>query len=245
MPIPKPESRTKQFFKSSTPWDILSGIAGGGTGAASAYKFLSTNPLVDPNAKTWGTVAAIGVGLSVGSQITKAVLGYKAQKSKSSMHDLAGCLHTLNGILLADDKNAGLRATVHVPDGEDQLVQVLDYVGDNRKPKTEGRRRPINCGVIGKACREREAFCGHRTTDKYEDFLQQMVRVYSMTDAQARALDPATQAWMAAPLPGANNAIEGVLYLDSTDRAFFTEARQAAIVYGSVAIAFYVGLRYA
>jgi hypothetical protein len=242
MPIPTPESGWKRFWKTSIPHDVGTAIAGSGSAAAAAVRFFTSNP----PSPGWGTVIAGGAALGLMIQLHKARRTYAQQKQKDGVHDLAGCLHTLNAILLGseDNSSAGLRSTVHVPDGSGQLVQALDYVGDQRKKKTKGRKMPIYCGVVGRACRERAAFSGSRTTDVHDDFINQMISTYGFDKEGAQRLDPSTKAWMASPLVASNGDVEGVLYLDAKQSAFFTDERQQAVAFASVGIAFFVGLRY-
>jgi hypothetical protein len=245
MSIPTPESGWTRFWKSETPWDLLSAGAGLGTGGGATYKFFTTDPLVDPNAYTWGWIVGSGVLVAGLSQVGKGVQRYRRESAKNSTHDLAGCLHTMNAVLLgdSDSKTVGLRSTVHVPDGSD-LVQALDYVGDQRKKNTQGRRMPVNVGAIGKALREKSISCACRTTDNHEDFVRQMITSYSFSEEQARNLDASTMSWMAVPLKGERDAVAGVLYCDCQERDFFSDERQRLLAFAAVGIAYFVGLRY-
>jgi hypothetical protein len=78
----------------------------------------------------------------------------------------------------SNEADGGLRSTIHVPDGDDTLVQVLDYVGDQRGGATKGRRFSVSCGAIGKACRERQACGGARDTEDREAFIRELIREY-------------------------------------------------------------------
>jgi hypothetical protein len=242
MAIPTQRSRWQRFWNTTVPYEIGAALSGTGTSAAAAQRFFTASP-ADP---FWGTISASGAALALGFQLMKLRRTYAQQIARDGIHDLAGCLHTLNAILIGGEKEVekvGLRSTVHVTVGKD-LVQALDYVGDQRKKNTQGRRMPVNCGVIGKACREKDVFFGSRTADSYEDFLQQMIKLYSFDEEGAKRLDPLTQAWIAGPLMDRSGNVEGVLYCDCKQRDFFTEERQRAIAFGAAGIAFFVGLRY-
>jgi hypothetical protein len=209
-------------------------------GSIGSPLFTTSPPLV-----FWGIVAGIGAVVAFLAQLGRAKSTYSQLAVKDSVHELAGCVHTLNAILIGADRDAlqGLPLTVHAVDG-DYLVQILDYVGNQRKAGTKARRTPIHCGVIGKACGEKAAFSGCRTTDNHEDFVRQIVKHYGFDLERAKALDASTQAWIAAPLIKGDGSVEGVLYCDSLQRDFFTEDRCVAIGYAAVGIVFFVGKRY-
>lgn len=189
MGIPKPKSKWQRFWKSTLPYDIGTALAGGGTSAASAAKFFTSTP----PSPGWGYIAGGGAGVALLVQLARARSAYSQLLLKDSVHELAGCLHTLNAILAGSDIEGleGLRSTVHAVDG-DHLVQILDYVGNQRRTGTQGRKTPIHCGVIGKACREKAIFSGSRETDNHPDFLQQMVKHYGFDTERAKALDAPT-----------------------------------------------------
>jgi hypothetical protein len=241
MALPKPRTKWQVFCRSTAPYDIASALSGGGTAAASAARFFfGTPPLL-----WWGVLAAAGASGALVAQLLKAKNGVAREiaAAQDALVGLTGCLHTLNAVVGAGQQDHGFRSTVHAIDG-DALVQCVDYVGDQRKRETFGRRTPIHCGVIGKAYREKAMLAGSRETDSYADFIRQMIQVYGFDADRARALDPMTQSWIAAPLIQNGNDVEGVLYCDSTQPGFFTEERQRAIGYAAVGIAFFVGKAY-
>lgn len=239
MAIPTPESGWSRFWKSETPWDLVSAGAGLGTGGGAAYRFFSADPAIDPNALTWGWIVAAGVLVAGLSQLVKAVRRWKLDAAKDSPHDLAGCLHTVNAILCS--VGAIPRALVFDPPFTfpmgSRLVQALDYAGDQRKKNTKGRRRSVNVGAIGKAFRERAAICAHRVNENHDDFVNLMVTIYGYSEDQARALEPSTMSWMAVPLKSTSGDVEGVLYCDCKVRDFFTEDRQAVVIFAAIGIA--------
>jgi hypothetical protein len=135
-------------------------------------------------------------------------------------------------------------------DDPDCLEQALEYVGDQRKTRTAGRRMKISLGVVGKAYRDalsnpgrHESFADARMSPDYEAFLNQMVREYGYTKEGARALDHQTQSWFAFAIVAAGT-IEGVLYCDSTKPDFFSDSRIQDIEHAIAGIAYFVHLRY-
>ena len=61
----------------------------------------------------------------------------------------------------------------------------------------------------------------------------------------ARLLNPAVMSWMAVPLfDPQRQQVEAILYLDSTERDFFTETRQELVLSAASGIAVFIGRRY-
>ena len=89
-----------------------------------------------------------------------------------------------------------------------------------------------------------EIFHDSRTSADHDAFVSQMVRDYSFSTASARALNPATMSWVAVAFREADGTVAGVLYCDSKQPDFFTDARQEDILHATVGIAYFVGLRY-
>jgi hypothetical protein len=80
--------------------------------------------------------------------------------------------------------------------------------------------------------------------DRYEDYIRELVENWNFTEGDARRLNPATMAWMAVPITNLSGTLEGVLYLDATDRDFFTEERQWLAIQATTGIAKFVARRY-
>ena len=103
--------------------------------------------------------------------IFKFVLSVQKESGKDRIHALEGSLHTVHALMvsLESKPNPKLRLTIHVlsPDKKN-LIQALDYVGDQRKTKTAGRITPANCGIIGKALSEGKLACGSRKSENHE-----------------------------------------------------------------------------
>lgn len=223
--------------------------AGGLLGAAGRF-FLS-------DALGWGlfTAGTAAAGLTVQGFKARALVTQLGRDQ--SLHDLEGCLHTLETILLGPDlepsrrSTAGLRLTVHVPDGSGNLVQAMNYIGDQRGSGGAGRCMPENVGIVGQAYRQAkleptlQVLEDHRITEHYDDFVNQMVTGYAFSPEAARQLSAATMSWLAIAIPHHEGRVEGVLYCDSKEAEFFTDARQADILHATVGIAYFIGLRYA
>jgi hypothetical protein len=250
MPISLPESGWQKFRRSTGLHDILAGVISAGGLFVAAGRFFVTD------APGWGWFTS-GMGV-----LGLVVQGLKSRKliqelqRDDSVHELQGCLQTLETILLGPDLDperraaAGLRLTIHVPDGRGSLVQVIGYVGDQRGGSGARRTIPENVGIIGHAYREAQLIPGklevladRRTSNDYDEYIEQMVTDYGFTADTARKLNPATMSWLAIAIPG-NANVEGVLYCDSKLPDFFSDARKEDILHATVGIAYFVGLRY-
>src|SRR5207237_856519 len=125
---------------------------------------------------------------------------------KHTPHDLAGCLHALYAILMtgkepgAASHDPGLRITIHVPTENGQkLQQVLDYVGAKRGETVAGSKLPAQCGIIGKAFREKQICTAKRKNQDYMGYVRELVQEWGFTEADANKRHPASMAWMAIP----------------------------------------------
>jgi hypothetical protein len=249
MAIPTPRSWWSRLWRTDLPWDVGSAVAGFATGLSAAFRFFFTDPAVMPDAKLWGWIVLGGVVVAAAMQFGKAIAKWWVQAEDKSVHELAGCLHAVNAVLLggADPKTVALRSTVWVPDkGQKELVQALDYVGDQRKKKTLGRRMKVEVGAVGKAFLEKTSIYQSRAMDSsVEDFVAQMMKEYQFPEKDARLLDKTTMSWMAVPLVNLlKGEVEGVLYFDCRVADYFDQDRQRAIAFASVGIAYFVALRY-
>lgn len=248
MPIAGPQSAWARFRKTTAVYDLWSGAIGAGGLLVSAARFFTTGN------SGWGWFVVVLAVVVLIVQGFKARATYGQQAQKESVHELQGCLQTLETVLLGPDlepakrQRAGLRLTVHIPDGN-SLVQAMDYVGDQRTPKGAGRRLPENMGVIGQAYQQAkltgsiEIHCEYRASEDYDAFLSQMVRDYAFTLEAAQKLHAGTKSWLAVPILNAGT-VEGVVYCDSKLPDFFTDARQEDVLHAMAGIAYFVGLRY-
>jgi hypothetical protein len=125
-----------------------------------------------------------------------------------------------------------------------QLQQVLDYVGHSRGGKTAGRKFPIQSGIIGWAVRAKKTANAFRAKPDYNEYLDELVTKWGYTPEDAKRLDRDSMAWLAIPLENQNKEVEGVLYIDSVDPAFFTDTRINLAHSAAAGIAVYAGKRY-
>jgi hypothetical protein len=217
--------------------------------AATAGVVASQKLIVDGWRVAGWLVATSAFGVCALS-ILRAVVTYRQQARKESLHELEGCLMTIHAILAEDDspecqQEAGLRLTVHVAISDHQLQQVLDYVGDDRGGCTAGRVFPMQSGIAGHVFRTREPFAAERFEQEYEGYVRELIKEWGYIEQDARKLNPATQAWMAVPLVAPPAAeIQGVLYLDSRDRDYFTAARQRLVINAAYGVAQFATRRY-
>jgi hypothetical protein len=129
---------------------------------------------------------------------------------------------------------------------EEKFAQITEYIGDHPKSGRIGRRFPINAGIIGKAYREKDVFVGRRANDDYDAYVQELVRDWNYTEERAKKLNPGVKEWMGVPIHDANrDRVEAVLFLDATERHFFTEQRQEVVLAAVNGIAVFIGKRYA
>jgi putative methionine-R-sulfoxide reductase with GAF domain len=242
--IPRPGGRVRRFLAQATPYDIGIAFAAAFIAYLGALKsFEASKP-----SEGWAYIVAIAILLVL--TITKHVVMWWGTEAKRSPDAIESCLHLMHDILIAGrPENAGdpkLRLTVHVPcDDGRNLMQILDYVGDQRRKRTMGRKFPVGSGIIGKAFREKQFISASRTNDNYETYVQEMVAKWGYSEEEARSRDPSTMAWLALPLTDQDKQkVEGIVYLDSIDRDFFSDDRQKLVSVACVAIARYVAQRY-
>lgn len=253
MTISGPESGWEKLWKTTAVYDLGAAIVAAGGLAAGGGRFLSTGE------RFWGWVMMALALFALTVHALKARRTYRDQLEKDSIHELRGCLMTLDAVLLGPDLDparrtaVGLRLTIHIPDGEDSLVQALDYVGDQRLPAGGGvgRRLSSNVGIVGRAYRQAQLdpdapqsiLSDSRETENYDAFLDQMIREYGFAPDVARQLNPATMSWAAVAI-STRGTVEGVLYCDSKVADFFSDSRKEDILHATAGIAYFVGLRY-
>jgi hypothetical protein len=192
------------------------------------------------------SLLALATAAALVLNFVKGAVSLAALRRKESPHELEGCLHTLHSVLLSSWEAEGkLRIALHVPVGQGLLEQVTEYIGDTPKPGRVGRRFPANAGIIGRAFRENDNFVSQRENDNYEEYVKELVESWNYTEDLARLLNPAVMSWMAVPFHDpVRRKVEGILYLDSTNRDFFTDERQALILRAAAGIAVFIGRRY-
>jgi hypothetical protein len=237
MPIPRPPRGIRWILAQTATYDILIAVFASVIGFSSAWNYFSAGRVFV------ALVAGVGtVGVLVFA-IARQGLGLAAARKKESSHELEGCLYTLHAVLAPPD-GCRLRLAIHVPVGE-MLEQVTQYVGDRPRQHRIGRQFPASAGIIGKAFREKRVFVGRRINDDYEKYVRELVRNWNYTEERARKLDPGVMEWMAVPFYGTDRQrVEGVLFLDSTTRGFFTPERQEVVLAAVRGIAVFIGKRY-
>jgi hypothetical protein len=76
-------------------------------------------------------------------------------------------------------------------------------------------------------------------------YVSELVGDWGYPPELAARLNPAIFAWMAVPFNDpVRQQVQGILYVDSTDRDFFTDARQDLVLQASAGIARFVVRRY-
>ncbi len=195
----------------------------------------------DQNYVAASMTAAGTLGVMACGSIAQALNLWSAWQ-KDSTSDLEGCLHILHAIL-APEPECLLRIAVHRPVG-DELQQITEYIGADPKKGRIGRRFPGNAGVIGKAFRERLALVATRQSENHQAFIQELKTTWNYTEAKARQLHPGAMQWMAAPVQASDGAVLGVLFLDVTEREFFTPVRQDQVLAATRGIAVFIARRY-
>jgi GAF domain len=235
MPIPRPPRGIRWLLTQTATYDVLIAAFTSVIGFSSAWNYWSQG--------RWRLAIIVFLGTVgiVAFSVLKHLIGLAAARKKDSTHELEGCLYTLHEVL-APDPQCRLRLAIHVPVDE-TLEQVTEYVGDKPKPGRIGRRFPANAGITGKAFRERDVFVGRRINDDYEAYVREMVREWNYTEERARHLEPGVMEWMAVPFIESDR-VYAILYLDATQRGFFTPDRQELVLAAQRGIAVFVGKRY-
>lgn len=245
--LPGKEPILTQIFGKAAVYDfILAPLAIVGS-AVLAYEYAYRHQ--------WGRAWLMGISsvcvLVAGN--SKAAIGWFNQRAETEIHELEGCLHTLHAVLMsdfgADAPQPNLRITIYRPvNGGQQLEQILDYVGRPKSKESKvGRRFPAQCGIIGMALREKKPIVAERVNENHEAFIQELIRHWSYTEADARKANPAVFSWMAIPLTESGDGeevVQGIVYLDSTERGFFTTVREQTAKAACGGIARFVSRRY-
>lgn len=243
--IPLRESWARWIFGHAFFYDLVIAALAIVPGVVGGWKFLA-----DESTRDVGYFC-ISVAIVAGIvAIAKVVALWIVKAQEQSVHSLEGCLHALHGILVANhqkgQKDPQLRLTIHVPKGEKELQQLINYVGDQRKPNTVGRVFSVHGGIIGFVYRTRKYSVARRKNENYELYVQELVDTWGYIESDARKLDIYARAWMAVPLFNQldSNKIEGIVYLDATDSEFFTDNQEKAVLSACAGIAKFVAQCY-
>lgn len=172
----------------------------------------------------------------------KFIQGMIKDSSEDHVHALEGALHVTHQLLMVCDNIASdpkLRITIHAVSGN-CLVQVLDYVGNQRSKRTAGRHTPANCGIIGLALKNKELATGNRMSTVLQDYHDELVDKWHYTPDAAQKLDGHAMSWLAIPLINNKNTVVAILFADSVDPDFFTELRCAYASYAAAGLSDFV-----
>ena len=161
---------------------------------------------------------------------------------------LRGCLYVMHAAAIAarglspkkEEDREVLRVTIHKVDGE-ELVQLLDYTGGRpERRKGTGKRRSCRSGVIGRAYTSAEPAYFRREDDDFEKYKREMREKWSMLPSETDGLDSDRRALVAVPIGDDDGKVAAVVFLDSSDRDFFSAAMQDMILAQCVGLAQYV-----
>lgn len=83
-----------------------------------------------------------------------------------------------------------LRATLHVPVERGRaLIQVIDYVGNDRAGHTGGRRFPANAGLVAQVLQAGSGLAASREIANHEVYVRELVEKWGYTEEAARRRD--------------------------------------------------------
>lgn len=226
--IEPPRTPWQIFCSGTLPAEIVHAICG--------VALVIAGGLTRNDAPGWFVVMVVVVGFAqLGASIVKVLATVKAENNEDQIHSLEGCLHTLHAFLMEtvhDDTDPGIRITIHVPTKKgDELIQVLDYIGNQRATKTAGRRFKVQSGIIGLAYREGKVLCASRVKASHEEFVRELVTTWGYSESDARKINPATMSWLAVPLcPAGKTKADAVVYVDSLLPGFLEQSERQALV---------------
>lgn len=176
----------------------------------------------------------------------------KRNLKRDSPEDLFGCCVMLVGMLRVfrpHQEGCSLRITLYRVsqwiDGEpEELEQLTKYASEGAPVGTPGRTMKASIGIVGKAARSGEVIAANRVSDSLEDFYAEMVRDWGFTEKQAKGLNAGRWSWIAVPLRGSDGKVHAVLYMDSTERQYFSEDRVKEVVEATKCLNRFVEERY-
>ncbi|CAN0362306.1 unnamed protein product, partial [Ectocarpus sp. 4 AP-2014] len=145
------------------------------------------------------------------------------------------------------EPNPRLRLTVHKHNADSQqLVQLLEYIGDDRGGRGKVLRKlPDHAGAIGHCATDGIVIYGSRTNADIEAYVRELKKKWGYTSREAEQRDPLTMSWMAVPLKLPNGLLDAVVYLDSTQPDFFDDKQRRRTIQAACAgIACFVDSRY-
>lgn len=221
-----------------------------------SFYFDSTKPKVISFA-LFGAVAWLALATVL--KVRRAEAKDQERKRLTSPDGLLGCVMALYQVLRSHkgtaegDDPAKLRLTIHrvVPakttsSGLEilELEQVLPYVG--AEGGEAGRRFSKRSGIIGFVLRDKHPYAAERQNDGHEAFVDELIKSWSYTQAEAKALTADRQAWMAVPVfdRDKNEEVGGIVFLDSCDKNYFDDNTILLITHACAGITDYIDKRY-
>ncbi len=203
--------------------------------------------------------AAVWLTLATFFKVRRAEAKDQERKRLTSPDGLLGCVMVLYQVLRSHKGTAEgadpakLRLTIHrvVPTKTNvsgaetlELEQVLPYVG--AEGGEAGRRFSKRSGIIGFVLRDKRPYAAERQNEGHEEFVDELVKNWSYTQAEARALTSDRQAWMAVPVfdRDKNEEVGGIVFLDSCDKNYFDDATILLITHACAGITDYIDKRY-
>jgi hypothetical protein len=151
------------------------------------------------------------------------------QPLEAGLYVLHSAVLAMRGLSYEEPAIAKLRVTIfRVVDSQDVAVQVLPYVGGGTGE--QGRRVSRRSGVIGRAILRGRLAVSVRD-GSFDDYVGSLVRDYALPIEEARAVPDDRFAFLAVPLRDRRtNRVAGVVYMDSTDRAFLSHPEEPSDV---------------
>ncbi len=216
--IPLPKSLWQRLLTSTAATDFANAVLAVPASLVAAFK-------LEAEGYGWGFyLVPVFVLLLTGR---KAYQTYKKDAAEERVHALEGALHVAHRVIMECETihvDPKLRITIHAVDGA-SLVQVIDYVGDQRSTGTAGRRTPSHCGIIGLALKTKQLAQGRRSTEKLQDYQDELVSKWLYAPEAAKKLDPHSMSWLAMPLMDSKGKTAAIVFADSVDPDFFTDLR--------------------
>ncbi len=241
-----PDRRAGRWYENNAVIEALSTVPpvlAAGVGALASF--------ADPRGRAFGWWLAVGALWLLGASVAKVLHARTQDRERRRADEYEGFRAALQvlftavcataGITNAERDKGKLRLTIHrvvaggKRDPPEELEQMLSYVGG--PGNAAGRRFSIRSGIIGKAARRASALVAQRENRDYDGFVGELVRDWAYPEHDARRLSPDRHAWMAVPIIGTAKEVLAVVYLDSSDPGFFTDAVQDLILSGCRGIA--------
>lgn len=239
--IAKPKVLWQRILERPFVYDVLlAWVAVFGT-TASAIRAFAARTCWDHVA---GWLYIVGGTFVLVFAVVKFLVQWFKHEEDESVHELEGCLvvlHTELSEAMPDNlpRPARIRVTIHVPDGDNTLVQATNYIGGDGGGI--GRTLPKKAGIIGLALKEGRCIAASRQNENYLDYVEDLQKNWEFTKAEAVKRDPAAMSWVAVTI---GNPVDGILYADSTIQGFFDDpAVLQSFSVVAVAIAKFLDLR--